>query len=208
MSKRRLYASRLLVCLFLAFTLLLSACNAGPQAPAAPPASETTAPPTDTPMAVHVLNLEASATAQPTASNTPTQDVQPSETVAPTQAASTATATATEQNCVILRDPEDGAELPDSGWWTFAWDAWSGAASYLLEITAPSGWVLSIETGEPRAMRALESLASGGEYSWMVIALDANGQALCQAGPYRFSKPGYQTSVQPGERPDLGPPPT
>jgi len=200
MLDRSFHAPQPLIYLFLASLLILSACASNPQAATPSPTSEPPAPATHTPTDI-----------PPTASHTPTEDVQPeaappSETVAPLQLA-TATLPATEPTCVVLRDPEDGASLPAFGWWTFAWDAWPGAASYLLDITTPTGWVLSVQTVEPSGLRALEALKSGGEYSWVVSALDANGVVLCQAGPHRFNKPEYQASAAPGEPPDLGPPP-
>ena len=189
------------VFLILVSMLVLTACNTKPQATNAPPASATAAPPTETPTATRTLP-EATAQPTPSASYTPTEEVGPTETMAPEQVAS---ATATEPSCVALHDPENGADLPITGLSTFAWDAWPGATNYLLDITVPNGWVLSVETQETQVARSMEAFSSGGEYSWMVSALDSDGQVLCQTSPRQFSKLARQTPTEQPKPPKPGP---
>ncbi len=82
---------------------------------------------------------------------------------------------------------------------TFEWTEQFGASQYQLDITLPSGNVESKIIEDSLYERWLESLPPGGEYSWVVIALDGDGVFICTAGPYSFTKPEYLMNNSDGD---------
>ena len=195
--KRTMFLS--LVCL-----MVFSACVT-PKIATQPPPSSTPVP-TQTPPVLQIMKFEASATPQstevptpeqnpePTQASEPAEDPSPTETI--TQAV-TESALAGAQTCSRLQNPLPGAQLPAVGWGNFEWDAWPQAATYVLEIIAPSGWRLAIETDRTSLPRAMEAFDSGGEYTWTVYALSASGQELCRSEVQTFSKPKRPASPTP-----------
>jgi hypothetical protein len=107
------------------------------------------------------------------------------------------TPTDTPIPCFTLVGPEDGAELPAAGRVTFEWTPQFGGASYWLEITRPGGKVLPYETSETSYTVYNASLPWVGEFSWQVVALDAEGKEICVAGPWIFTKPQLQPTATP-----------
>jgi hypothetical protein len=206
MDKHKILGRRSYLGLALACITVFSACGGPPQVATQAPPSPT-ASPTQTPVVLQIMSFEPSATSQPTEVSTPTQEQQPAQTSTPAEdLASTQTAppTVTEESvavdvqaCSTLQNPKPGAQLPAAGWWKFDWDAWPHAAAYQLQITAPNGWVLKVETDETNALRALEALGAGGEYTWTVVALSATGQELCHTQPQSFTKPEKPPSPTP-----------
>ena len=137
-----------LVCL-----MVFSACGT-PQRATQPPSSS---PPvsTQTDPVLQIMKFEASATTQSAEMAAPTQEDEPTRPSETTDASSlTETVTppvpesvsADAQTCSRLQNPQPGAQLPAVGWGKFEWEAWPQAATYVLEIIAPSGWKLTIET--------------------------------------------------------------
>jgi hypothetical protein len=195
--KRTMFLS--LVCL-----MVFSACVA-PKIATQPPPSSTPVP-TQTPPVVQIMKFEASATSQSTEVPTPEQNLEPTQAPEPTEGSSpTVTVTqavaesvlADTQTCSRLQSPEPGALLPAVGWGKFEWEAWPQAATYVLEITAPSGWKLTVETDQTSVPRAMEAFDSGGEYTWTVYALSASGQELCRSEAQTFIKPERPASPTP-----------
>jgi len=218
MNGYKIFERTKLLSLALACLLVFSACGNPPLVTTqAPPLSPD--PPTQTPAALQVMSFEPSATSQPVQGSTTAQDQQPTLTSAPAEdlpPTETATPAATqgvatdEQTCSRLQNPQPGAQLPATGWWIFEWDAWPQAATYVLEIIAPSGWALSIETDKTSVPRALEALSTGGEYTWSVAALSATSQELCRSNSQSFSKPARPPTSTPSTnlaKDELGPEP-
>lgn len=144
--------------------LLLTACAPDEQQP------DPTSTPTNTPTQTATFTPTATATNTATPTATPT----PTETPIP---------------CFTLLEPADGTEFESPmGLITFAWTEQFGAFSYRFEITIPSGNMEHIETEETSFKRWLESYPLGGEYSWVVEALDSAGELICTAGPVTFTK--------------------
>lgn len=120
----------------------------------------------------------------PTATGTPEPTATATATPTPTE-----TATPTEIPCFKLLTPEDGAKLNPVGRVTFSWEPMPGAASYRLEITLPTGQVVSFDTTGLSRGQYLEAIKVGGQFQWRVAALDSTGAVICSAGPFTFEKP-------------------
>jgi hypothetical protein len=72
---------------------------------------------------------------------------------------------------------------------TFSWEAMPEAVRYQLQFTLPSGKMVSFDTPNTSSTRYIESFLASGVYTWQVVALDGNGQVLCIAAPFTFTKP-------------------
>ena len=133
-----------------------------------PPATATPVPPTPT--------APATLTATPTATSTP----------APT---------ATEKTCLALISPPNEEWIRAYGNQTFEWEPWPGALSYLLQISVPNGWTMSVDLQKTSQSRYMQSLPAEGTYVWKVTALDANGEPICCSAPFTFRKQGSTASL-------------
>lgn len=133
-----------------------------------------------------VVNAVATFTATPSKTNTPS----PTETNTPSPTP-TETATPTEIPCFRLLSPENGAKLPAVGKVTFSWESMKGATRYQIQITFPSGQVVSFDTKNTNNTRYIESFIAGGIYSWKVIASDSQNNVICTVEPFTFEKPAY-----------------
>jgi hypothetical protein len=136
----------------------------------------------------------------PTATITLTPNPSPTSTEAPSP---TLTETPTP-SCLRLLNPSNGANLPSLGKQTFEWEPLAGATKYVLQINAPGNRKQTFESEQPSLYRWLNTIPWAGDYSWQVIALDAEGQVLCDTGPFGFTKPKFvPTSTIAPEPPDL-----
>lgn len=178
--------------LALALLLAISACDTLPDAATQVIPTETPGPSTETPAAIRILDLEPSPTSPPVVTPTPTESTGPIEPPDSIQPANDSTGAG---ECLALSSPENGAQLPAVGWGRFTWEAHPDALGYLLQIVAPSGWVLSIESRETSNTRAMEAFSSGGEYTWTVAALGPGGEEICRSGPHGFTKPARDDEV-------------
>lgn len=122
------------------------------------------------------------------ASNTPAATPAPTETPTPAPHP-TQTPPSTEIPSFRLLTPENGATLPAMGKVTFSWEAMDGVTRYQLQFTLPSGKVVSFDTPNTNSTLYLESFLVDGLYTWQVVAFDGNGQPLCTAAPFTFTKP-------------------
>lgn len=141
-------------------------------------------------------------TAQPTAeeitlSSTVSSSVTTTETATETPSASptvTATETVTPSVtstsvCLQPGIPSDSAEFGPFGRINFDWTANVDAAAYLVQVTSPTGLDMTFRSNTPEYSRYVESFPWGGEYTWQVVALDANGNELCRSISSKFTKP-------------------
>jgi hypothetical protein len=202
MSKDKIFGRTTILCLVC--LMVFSACVT-PKIATQPPHSSTPVP-APTASVLQIMKFEASATPQSSEVPTPapdlgsTQSSEPAEESSPTETVTqdvTESVVADTQTCSRLQNPQPGAQLPAIGWGNFEWDAWPQAATYVLEIIAPSGWRLAIETDRTSLPRAMEAFDSGGEYTWTVYALSASGQELCRSEAQTFSKPERPASPTP-----------
>jgi hypothetical protein len=207
MNEDKMFRRTKLLGLSLVLLMVFSACTSSPQLATQPPSSSSTSP-TPTSSVMQIMKFEASATPQSDEASTPVQDLGPEQTSAPNDDLSptdTASPVTTEsvvadaQTCSRLQNPGPGAQLPAVGWGKFEWDAWPQAATYVLEIIAPNGWRLTIETDNTSVSRAMEAFDSGGEYTWAVYAMSATGEELCRSNTQIFSKPERSASSTPSE---------
>ena len=124
----------------------------------APPSPPATLPPTEAP------SLAASP---------------PDDSLPPTEATT---------SCFTLVAPDDWAEFGTNGQIKFEWHSQDGAASYRIEITYPNGNMEPHDLDGLSYERYLESFPVGGDYTWGVSAIDADGVEICTAGPRTFYK--------------------
>ena len=90
--------------------------------------------------------------------------------------------------CLGLLHPQNGSDFFTFGPVDFQWEAQSGAASYVLSFTYPTGQVIQFSTTDTNMTRYIESMPPGGDYTWDVTAYDGNGNAICTAESLEFSK--------------------
>jgi len=107
----------------------------------------------------------------------------PKPTPAPTQQP-----TATPLTCVQLLTPENGAQLKGGGKVTFSWEPMPDAARYWLEITLPTGKVVTFDTARASRDQYLEAFGLDGVYYWQVSALGHGGGLLCTSAPFVFER--------------------
>jgi hypothetical protein len=146
--------------------------------------------------------LEKLATeALPSNTSVPTQT--PLLTATPTLEP-TNTATAVPKTCLELIYPPNGEWVRAYGYLNFRWEPWEGAESYRLEITVPTGWVMSVDLDDTKQNRYMPTLASEGEYIWRVTALDPEGELICQSLPFTFKKQYSRPNIDVGDNCDEG----
>jgi hypothetical protein len=175
LASRRLFT---VIALLVALAVLVSGCR-----PASTP--ETPAPPLP-PAAT--LAPSATALLEPTITMSPTSTELPTDlpTAVPS---STATPTITQMPCLKLIFPENGSDLPKQGLISFLWNEQPGASAYILEILPPGGKMVTFTTTDTLRNQYAEALPWGGEHQWQVVALDANGKAICTSQTFTFTKP-------------------
>jgi len=174
--------------------VLISGCRSASatQAPAA------TLPPSATLLPSATLSLEPSITASPSSTSFPTD--LPTAIPSPS-----GTPTISPVPCLTLIFPENGSDLPKEGLISFLWNDQPGAGSYRLEITAPTGEIVTFTSTATLRNQYAESLPWGGEHKWQVVALDTNGKTICTSQTFTFTKPKppavipWTATPQPGE---------
>jgi hypothetical protein len=164
-------------------------------------ATQATAPvlaPSATLVPSATVSLEPSVTTSPTNTEFPTD--LPTAIPSPS-----GTPTLTPLPCLTLIFPEDGSDLPKEGLISFLWNDQPGASSYRLEITSPTGELVTFTSTETLRNQYAESLPWGGEHKWQVVALDANGKTICTSQTFTFTKPKppfikpWTSTPEPGE---------
>ncbi len=134
-----------------------------------------TPPPTAISIATEPPTIEPATTEPPT--------VEPTESPVPTESP-----TPTEISCFKLLTPENGVKLPYIGKVTFSWESMPGAASYKLEITIPTGQVISFDTNNTSRDQYLEAIKMAGLFQWQAVAFDSTSAVICVAEPFIFEK--------------------
>lgn len=76
---------------------------------------------------------------------------------------------------------------------TFSWTPMDEAGLYHLNITRPTGNIVTFETDGTTRDRYMEAFGRAGEFQWIVAALNANGDKICSSDFFTFTKP--QTPV-------------
>ena len=132
--------------------------------------------------ATEIAPTQATATQTsipPTATSTFTP--LPTETVLPTD-----TPSPTLPSCAVALNPADNATVPARGPFDFTWTPFAGATSYVIAI-GPAGWYpTNFPVSGTTLTRYMESFPNGPAYEWSISAVNAAGQELCKAGPYKF----------------------
>ena len=121
-----------------------------------------------------------------TATFTPTATATSTATSTPT---ATPTFTPEPLICSQPLTPEDGAELPYIGKAIFSWTEIEDAKEYILEITMPSGNIVTFESDKTEIARYMEAFEQGGEYQWSIISQNAAGEDICESNIFTFTKP-------------------
>lgn len=136
-------------------------------------------------------NALETSTVTPTRTTTSLQTATSTPTVSPKKASLTQKDTSTPNPCFKLLTPENGSMLNASGIVTFLWEELPGAEMYKLEITMPTGIVVTFNSANTRRNQYLETLIVHGTYIWMVTAFTGDGTIICVTEPFRFNKPEY-----------------
>jgi len=159
------------VAILVFFSILLFSC-----APATPTQEEDVIVEvaTETPTDKAQIVQEPTATEEPLATEIPTE-----------------TPTETPLACITLLSPVNGAEIPTVGKVTFSWTPMDEVEKYVLNITLPSGEIVSFETDQTFRDRYMEAFVAGGEYQWQVIAQDTNGNEICISKVVTFVALGF-----------------
>jgi hypothetical protein len=143
--------------------------------------------------------LTQTATATTTATATASMTTTLTQTVT-----ATGTSVPPAPPCLVpLLPPEDNS-FGSFGKISFSWESNIEAASYTVIVTAPNGTVMTFPVKTNEYSRWIESFSWGGEFTWQVAALDANGNTLCLSKPMRFTKmvtEASQTAVPQGSDP-------
>jgi hypothetical protein len=141
----------------------------------------------ENPEAAKVLNdAKATLTALasvPTATSEPTATAEPTATVQ-----SVLPAGGSSSACKTIQ-PEGGSSLPHQGKVKFEWEAQSGAEKYVITFVNTNGNTVSFDTKETSIEKYIEILPEGGDYSWNVTAIGADGSEICKSPTVSFSKP-------------------
>jgi hypothetical protein len=119
---------------------------------------------------------------------------QPSATEPPANTPTSASASG-PFGCLDIKSPSTDSGFDSAGPITFAWNPKDGASQYKLTIQYPGGESASFYTSDTSITRYLESMPSGGSYSWDVTVYDSSGNSICQTGENTFSKPKFETPV-------------
>lgn len=155
----------------------------------------------DNPEARELFN-KAAATMTAMAPPSPEPTVEPPSTTAPSGGTG-----GNSNGCFKLLEPPGDSALPNLGAVNFEWEAQQGADKYVLTFTYPNGTTYSFETTNTSMERYIESLPDAGSYQWEVTAYGADGQVICQAQAFTFSKPGSQPQdIKPKPKRDDEPP--
>jgi hypothetical protein len=105
----------------------------------------------------------------------------PTETSLPTS-----TSSPTPPSCTAALNPINNAIIPAKGPFDFSWTAFNGAVSYDVSI-GPTDWFpTKFETTDTSLTRYMETFPSAASYQWSISAINASGQQICVAGPYKF----------------------
>jgi hypothetical protein len=131
--------------------------------------------------------LGITPTPSPTLTLTSTNTPELNATIPPT-ATQTQTDTPTPIPCFKLLTPKNSVKLPYIGKVTFSWEPMPGAESYKLEITLPTGQVISFDTNGVSRDQYLEAIKMAGLFQWQVTAFDSKGTVICIAEPFTFEK--------------------
>ena len=100
----------------------------------------------------------------------------PSDTPAPTLS-----------SCTVALTPVDNALVPAQGPFDFTWTPFAGAASYIVSIGPARWYPTNFPVSGTILTRYMENFPSGPAYEWTISAVNANGQEICKAGPYKFA---------------------
>ncbi|MGA7192280.1 MAG: FecR family protein [Anaerolineales bacterium] len=121
---------------------------------------------------------------------------QPSATETPIAPTTVPTFTPAPVSCLNhLVGPSAGSHLDATGTVKFSWDARDGASQYELTIHFPDGSTASSYTNNTSITRYLESMPTGGTYTWDLTVYDNSGNQICQTGEGTFSKQNFETPV-------------
>ncbi len=151
-----------------------------------------------------VFYLQPTSTNTSTAAPTATITQTPNPSLTSTEIPSPTLTETLTPSCLRLLNPSNGANLPSLGKQTFEWEPLTGAKKYVLQINAPGNRKQTFESEQPSIYRWLNTIPWAGDYSWQVIALDADGQIMCESGPFGFTKPKFRpTATIAPEPPDL-----
>jgi len=165
---------------------IVSACN--PQTDETLVTSEPSIslpPPTGTSTATSSSSPTTNSTLPPTL--TATQTNTPIPTFSPTAV------------CLRVLNPPDEIQYPELGEVKFEWETVTGAAKYRLEMVTPMDTTIVFETFLTSVNRYLIMYPWGGTYTWKLSAIGSDGQAICVAGPFNFTKLAYVITEKPGE---------
>jgi len=141
------------------------------------------------PESLDVLAI-ATATIAARASATPTITATPAKSPTPT-----ATVTSTPLPCSTLVAPAEGASFEAYGKVAFSWSAFPGAAKYNILFTDSNGAVSKFNQTDVSMVLYIEHLPAGGNYTWQVLPVDANGTPLCESNVFTFTKSESPTST-------------
>ena len=117
-----------------------------------------------------------------TPSLTNTNAPSPTTTLSPTN-------TFTPQPSISLLSPENGADLPASGFVRFSWSTYPGTKEYILTIIQPNNKIATFSTIFPLYDRYIESFFLGGRYTWKIFAKDEKGNIIFTSNEYYFDRP-------------------
>ncbi|BCY16490.1 hypothetical protein hrd7_03390 [Leptolinea sp. HRD-7] len=130
-----------------------------------------------------------------TQTETITATASATKTATSTTTATATTTTTAKPPCLIPLTPPEGTGFDAFGKISFSWTSNIEAASYVVAVTAPNGTVMTFPSKSNEYSRWIESFAWGGEFSWQVLALDAEGNVLCRSVPVTFKKPVTEPSL-------------
>ena len=92
--------------------------------------------------------------------------------------------------CFNLIQPAAGSSLPHQGKVRFEWEPQPNAQKYIVSFTNSNGGITSFETTETTIEKFIEGfMPNAGEYSWIITAYGADGNAVCSTKEASFSKP-------------------
>jgi hypothetical protein len=128
----------------------------------------------------------------------PTEVPTEEPTATPTTAVEQALPPAGASNaCSVPQEPTDGSVLGKIGQVQFNWTEQPGAQTYILTFLNADGSRARVETTSNSASLFIEVLPAGGEYTWFVTALGADGTEICSSASITFSKPKADPTQKP-----------
>lgn len=132
------------------------------------------------------------------ATEAPTEEPAETPTATPTTAVESALPPAGASNaCSVPQEPSDGSVLGKIGQVQFNWTEQPGAQTYILTFLNADGSRARVETSSNSASLFIEVLPAGGEYTWFVTALGADGTEICSSASITFSKPKADPTQKP-----------